>query len=137
MNPDKVYNLHYHSKEINLMGSIFPRVSVTAVVVQHGEQAILNFGFSRLRDGDTFSRKYGKDLTTLRANEDPTLVIGFKKEYADEYFLTTAKTFADEVAFGTTLGRSLLSELKLPEKKKTVWTEEMIQAARQKALNNI
>lgn len=130
------YKLHYHSKEINLMGQIFPQVSVTAVVIQHGNKAVMNFGFSRLKHGDTFSRKYGNELTTLRAEIDPTLIFGGNAKSIRDLFLSIAMYMSKEVAFYTQLGKSLLSEVKLPEKKKVKWTEEMIQQARQQALTS-
>lgn len=140
---EKTYYLHYHLKPIRIKELCISttHVSITAMIVQKGDAAVLHFGFSRLKDGDQFSRKYGRQLTTLRAEKDATLVVGFKKEFVTEYFLKVAKEFGKEVAFHTQLGDSLLSELKLPEEKtekvRVKWTEEQIQAAREEHLNHV
>jgi hypothetical protein len=140
---EKTYNLHYHLKpfKVRIGENIITteHVSVTAVVVQKGDSAILNFGFSKLKKGDQFSRKYGRELTTLRANKDATLVVGFKKEFITNSFLSIAKHMGKEIAFGTQLGVSLISDLKLPEKvqpvkEKIKFTEEQIAELRKQKL---
>ena len=132
---EKTYYLHYHLKpqKVKIGNEIVKteHVSVTAVVVQKGDDAVLHFGFSKLKLGDQFSRKYGRELTTLRAEQDPTLVIGFRKGFVTNSFLAMAKNMGKQVAFGTQLGVSLLSDLKLPEKvqpvkEKVKFSEEKI-----------
>lgn len=130
---DKIYYLHMHIKPINFMNLTTPFVTVTAKVSVKGNRAVLAFGFSRLKSGDTFSKKYGIELTKKRADEDPTLLIGIK-DFKPEYFTDIAKKMGTEVSFFSSLGQTLLSDVKLPEKTKKTYTPEEIEELRKKGL---
>lgn len=132
-NADKIYYLHMHIKPIDFMNLQTPFVTVTARVEMKGNKAMLAFGFSRLKFGDTFSKKYGIALTKKRADEDPTLLIGIK-DFKPEYFTDIAKKMGTEVSFFSSLGQSLISDVKLPEKTKKIYTPEEIEELRKLGL---
>lgn len=131
----KVTYMHYYLKPIKILDVITPMVTISAKIETNtlNNKSILYFGFGRLKKGDTFDRKYGKDLTVYRALNDPTLVIGFKG-FKPQYFNDIATKMGEEVAFFTPLGQSLISPLQLPRKQKKVYSIEEIEELRRKSL---
>jgi hypothetical protein len=105
-------------------------VTVAMIFREENGVILLQFGFSKCRKNDIFSKKYGRDQALLRAKDDTTILM-HPLFFETTSFVSIAKMFSKEIESFTSFGNSLISKLKLPEKEaKKKFTEEEIASFR-------